>query len=115
MNPDDINGRLGDTGSTTWTLVDSEGNVVLFRSHDDLHYVTVVNAGGGVESYNRDLARLKWDEYMKKGYRIQNKCKVPAMSKFHDAKRAYESYERKYKDSKQKDMIKAFRNYALEA
>ena len=52
---------------------------------------------------------------MKKGYRIQNKCEVPAMNKFHDAKRAYESYERKYKDSKQKDMIKAFRNYALEA
>ena len=89
MNPDYYNTDNTEE-FTTWTLKDSEGNIVSFKVPK---YTTVVireNGGEEVRHVDKDLARRLWKEYMDRGFRISNKCVNHDMKKFYDAKRKEE-------------------------
>tara|TARA_R110002020_G_scaffold198185_1_gene399355 strand:+ start:138 stop:602 length:465 start_codon:yes stop_codon:yes gene_type:complete len=82
---------------TTWTLKDSEGNVVTFKVLNRVgkdHYVEVVENSktkGASGKYLLVAARNMWDEYIRRGFRVQNKCVSHDMEKFYDAKRKVEN------------------------
>ena len=80
MNPD-----FHKTAETiTWTLKDSNGNVVKFKVSPGR---VLVEDGDEWRGVDKEKGRRIWKEYMDKGFRIQNKCVHHDMKKFHAAKR----------------------------
>ena len=84
MNPD-----FHKTAETiTWTLKDSNGNVVTFKLAE---FCTVtIQYGDEWRQVDKEHARRIWKEYMDRGFRVQNKCVHHDMKKFHAAKRKEE-------------------------
>ena len=112
MNPD-----FHKTAETiTWTLKDSEGNLVRFKVSPGR---VLIQDGDKWHGVDKEKGRRFWKEYMDKGFRVQNKCVNHNMKKFNRAKRREEEAMRKihYADLQEmrinpKDYYK---NYALEA
>ena len=86
MNPD-----LHETHNTaetiTWTLKDSEGNLVIFKVSPGR---VLVQDGDEWHGVDKEKGRRIWKEYMDKGFRIRNKCVQHDMKKFYSAKRKQE-------------------------
>ena len=122
MNPD-----IPNTAEyTMWTLKDSEGNVVTFkvRNRTAPPQVEVMDERRRIGNYLLVAARNMWNEYIRQGFVVQNKCVNHDMDKFYDYKRERESmwmkYNLKYHDSDLQEMRinpKEFyrKNSALEA
>jgi hypothetical protein len=131
MNPDFQPRKT--TGHITWTLNDSKGNVITFKVQQGnipphLSSVEVTDENGKVGNYLLVAARNMWDEYIRQGFTVQNKCIHHDMDNFYDKKRweeksddvlgghqwskmpEYKKQPYKYK----KRMMMEF-NYALEA
>tara|TARA_R100000008_G_scaffold72651_1_gene50911 strand:+ start:210 stop:626 length:417 start_codon:yes stop_codon:yes gene_type:complete len=87
MNTEDFDNL--NTTRTVWTLIDSDGNVVIFKVPKK-GSVMLVDAGGGISRMDKDRARRRWREYMDNGYRISNKCVDYDMVEFHKTKRKEE-------------------------
>ena len=112
MNPD-----FHKTAETiTWTLKDSEGNLVRFKVSPGR---VLVQDGDEWRGVDKESGRRIWKEYMDKGFRVQNKCVHHDMKKFNRAKRREEAMKQTmhYADLQEmrinpKDFYK---NYALEA
>ena len=93
MNPDWYNAEE----STTWTLKDSEGNVVSFKVPK--HTAVVIReTGEEVRHVDKDLGRQIWAEYVERGFKICDKFQH---------RPAKESVDKlfKFKTKKLKDMI----------
>mgnify|MGYP003150197322 CR=1 FL=1 len=83
MNPD-----FHKTAETiTWTLIDSNGNVVTFKVSPGR---VLVQDGDELRGVDKEKGRRIWKEYMDKGFRVQNKCVHHDMKKFYSAKRKQE-------------------------
>ena len=84
MNPDF---KSYDTSnSTTWRIIKGNQTVSFKKYRDNI----VVRDNGTNKSYSIEMARKKWDEYMRKGFHIINECVDHDMNKFHDAYREIE-------------------------
>ena len=93
MNPDNFNNKTAE--SITWTLKDSNGNVVTFKVSPGR---VLVQDGDEWRGVDKEKGRRIWKEYMDKGFRVQNKCVDHDMKKFYDAKRKEESSIPKHVD-----------------
>ena len=83
MNPD-----FHKTAETiTWTLIDSNGNVVTFKVSPGR---VLIQDGDEWRGVDKEKGRRIWKEYMDKGFRVQNKCVQHDMKKFNRAKRREE-------------------------
>ena len=94
MNPD--NHKTAQ--SITWTLKDSNGNVVSFRVFDNNvifkdHNRSFDSEGVTVRHISKNTARKVWKDCIGKGFEIQNKCVDHDMQKFYDMKRKKEKDE----------------------
>ena len=88
MNPD-----FHKTAETiTWTLKDSNGNVVTFKVSPGR---VLIKDGDEWRGVDKEKGRQIWKEYMDKGFRVQNKCVDHNMKKFNRAKRREEEAMRK--------------------
>ena len=85
MNPDNFNNKTAE--SITWTLKDSNGNVVTFKVSPGR---VLVQDGDEWRGVDKEKGRRIWKEYMDKGFRVQNKCVQHDMEKFNRAKRREE-------------------------
>ena len=92
MNPDNYNNKTAE--SITWTLKDSNGNVVTFKVSPG---TVLIQDGDEWHEVDKEKGRRVWKEYIDKGFRVQNKCINHDMKKFHDAKRKEENKERNKK------------------
>ena len=135
MNPD-----FHDTHNTaetiTWTLKDSEGNVVTFKvlnrlAPPQVEVVENSKTEGKSGKYLLAAARKMWDEYIRRGFRVHHKCINHDMKKFYDTKRTLEENNKKAMKSihaSMEDSVKSYKkqcakkaytemwkNYALEA
>ena len=123
MNPD-----MPNTAETIiWTLKDSEGNVVTFKvlNRKAPPQVVVQDENGAVGKYLLVAGRKMWDEYIRQGFVVQNKCVNHDMDKFYEYKKEQESMWMKYNhtfqyhDSDLQEMRMSpkdfYKNYALEA
>ena len=74
MNPDYYPEPLFN-GSTTWTLKDSQGNVVTFkvRNRNTAPQVEVTDEYGKVGNYLTVAARNIWNEYIRCGFVVYEK------------------------------------------
>ena len=80
MNPD-----VHKTAETiTWTLIDSNGNVVTFKVSPGR---VLIEDGDEWRGVDKEKGRRIWKEYMDKGFRVQNKFVHNDMKKFHTARR----------------------------
>jgi len=124
MNPD-----FHKTAETiTWTLKDSNGNVVTFKVSPGR---VLIKDGDEWRGVDKEKGRQIWKEYMDKGFRVQNKCVQHDMKKFYSAKRRAEEHNKKVMKSisdSMDDFVKSYKkqcakkaytemwkNYALEA
>ena len=83
MNPD-----FHKTAETiTWTLIDSNGNVVTFKVSPGR---VLIQDGDEWRGVDKEKGRRIWKEYMDKGFRVHNKCVDHNMKKFNRAKRREE-------------------------
>ena len=80
MNPDSY--KTAET--ITWTLIDSNGNVVTFKVSPGR---VLIEDGDELRGVDKEKGRRIWKEYMDKGFRVQNKCVHHDMDKFYAAKR----------------------------
>lgn len=116
MNPD-FHETYNTAETITWTLKDSEGNLVIFKVSPGR---VLVQDGDEWRGVDKEKGRRIWKEYMDKGFRIRNKCVQHDMKKFNRAKRRAEEKMKEmihYADLQEmrinpKDYYK---NYALEA
>ena len=114
MNPDYT------AETITWTLIDSNGNVVTFKVSPGR---VLVQDGDECRGVDKEKGRRFWKEYMDKGFRVQNKCVDHDMKKFYATKRKEESakemmdaYLSSYKEQYAKKAYEeAMERYALEA
>ena len=84
MNPD-----FHKTAETiTWTLKDSEGNLVKFKLAPGCSIT--IEDGDELRGVDKEKGRRIWKEYMDKGFRVQNKCVDHDMKKFYASKRKEE-------------------------
>ena len=134
MNPEDFENIS--TTHTIWTLIDSNGNSVTFKVPSSGNRVTITDNSCGKYQCHRETARDKWNDYMKKGYHISNKCVDYDMDEFYNGKRneernekvmrsisdSMEGYVKKIHDNDLQEMrinpsdfYKKMSNYALEA
>ena len=95
MNPD-FHDTHNTAEYTTWTLRDDEGGVVTFKVHNrvappQVEVVENSKTKGASGKYLLVAARKMWDEYIRRGFRVQNKCVNHDMEKFYDAKRKVEN------------------------
>ena len=81
MNPDYT------AETITWTLIDSNGNVVTFKVSPGR---VLIEDGDELRGVDKEKGRRIWKEYMDKGFRVQNKCVHHDMKKFNRAKRREE-------------------------
>tara|TARA_R110002167_G_C12440577_1_gene630789 strand:- start:54 stop:446 length:393 start_codon:yes stop_codon:yes gene_type:complete len=89
MNPD-----IPNTAEyTMWTLKDSEGNVVTFkvRNRTAPPQVEVMDERRRIGNYLLVAARNMWNEYIRQGFVVQNKCVNHDMDKFHKSCRDVEN------------------------
>ena len=112
MNPD-----FHKTAETiTWTLKDSEGNLVIFKVAPGR---VLIQDGDEWHGVDKEKGRRFWKEYMDKGFRVQNKCINHDMEKFNRAKRREEEATKNLLSYKKKCAKKLYTdnwdNYALEA
>lgn len=99
MNPDYYPNTHKTAEYTVWTLKDSEGHVVIFKVHNrkappQVSCVEVTENSktqGRSGNYLLVTARKMWDEYIRQGFRVQNKCVSHDMKKFYDVKREQEN------------------------
>ena len=115
MNPDNFNNKTAE--SITWTLKDSNGNVVTFKVSPGR---VLVQDGDEWRGVDKEKGRRIWKEYMDKGFRVQNKCIDHDMKKFNRAKRREEEAAKNLLSSYKKKCAKKlytdnWDNYALEA
>ena len=83
MNPD-----FHKTAETiTWTLIDSNGNVVTFKVSPGR---VLIQDGDEWRGVDKEKGRRIYKEYMDKGFRVHNKCVDHNMKKFNRAKRREE-------------------------
>ena len=134
MNPEDFENIS--TTHTIWTLIDSNGNSVTFKVPSSGNRVTITDNSCDKYRCHRETARDKWNDYMKKGYHISNKCVDYDMDEFYNGKRneernekvmrsisdSMEEYVKKIHDNDLQEMrinpsdfYKKMSNYALEA
>ena len=92
MNPEDFENI--NTTHTIWTLIDSNGNSVTFKVPSSGNRVTITDNSCGKYQCHRETARGKWNDYMKKGYHISNKCVDYDMDEFYNGKRNEERNEK---------------------
>mgnify|MGYP003141433409 FL=1 len=92
MNPEDFENI--NTTHTIWTLIDSNGNSVTFKVPSSGNRVTITDNSCGKYQCHRETARDKWNDYMKKGYHISNKCVDYDMDEFYNGKRNEERNEK---------------------
>ena len=85
MNPDNFNNKTAE--SITWSLKDSNGNVVTFKVSPGR---VLIQDGDKWHGVDKEKGRRFWKEYMDKGFRVQNKCVHHDMKKFNRAKRREE-------------------------
>ena len=71
MNPEHFDNLK--SSYTVWTLIDSDGNTVLFKVPHNGDAVTITQESGGSFMTNKDDARKHWNRYMENGCRISNK------------------------------------------
>ena len=110
MNPD-LHETYNTAETITWTLKDSEGNLVIFKVSPGR---VLVQDGDEWHGVDKEKGRRIWKEYMDKGFRIQNKCVQHDMKKFYDAKRRKESLSKKYDvgaKAAEKEYKKVMENY----
>ena len=94
MNPEHFDNLK--SSYTVWTLIDSDGNTVLFKVPHNGDAVTITQESGGSFMTNKDDARKHWNRYMENGYRISNKSINYDMDEFHKMKRLEEYENSKY-------------------
>ena len=92
MNPD-YHTNKSTADYTIWTLKDSEGNVVSFkvRNRTPSPQVEVTDENGKVGNYLLATARNIWNEYIRQGFVVQNKCVNHDMDKFYEECRDIEN------------------------
>lgn len=129
MNPDFPYHKT--TDYTTYTLTDGNGNTVSFKVRGNCTKVDFTDLSGKTGTYLRYAARNFWNEYVRRGFNVVNKCIHHDMKKFHKAYNDYEAdemdytkefYEKKNKELASKKIYdtiyeyqKRTTNYALEA
>ena len=86
MNPD-FHETHNTAETITWTLKDSEGNLVIFKVSPGR---VLVQDGDEWHGVDKEKGRRIWKEYMDKGFRVHNKCVDHNMKKFNRAKRREE-------------------------
>ena len=129
MNPEHFDNLK--SSYTVWTLIDSDGNTVLFKVPHNGDAVTITQESGGSFMTNKDDARKHWNRYMENGYRISNKSVkydilndiYEEMHKICDGKDIHENDlmemrldpKKFYKEMWQEEVKEQYSNYALEA
>ncbi|HIJ11654.1 TPA: hypothetical protein HA278_06360 [Candidatus Woesearchaeota archaeon] len=128
MNPDFPKHNTAE--STSWTI--TNGSITITFKVVCENGSVIINGDGMVsKKYDIKLARKIWNDYMKRSFRVVNKCVDHNMKKFHSVCRKYGSIYRKSKAISFKDIhdeeLKEMRidpydfykkvknNYALEA
>ena len=79
--------------STTWTIKKG-AKVVSFKVYNNSSKVCITGSGAGYDGENKTYlitaARNMWNEYMRQGFRVINKCIDHDMKKFYKYKREEE-------------------------
>ena len=105
MNPDFPYHKT--TDYTTYTLTDANGNSVSFKVRN--HKVDFTDEHGKTGTYLNKAGRNFWNEYVRRGFNVVNKCIHHNMKEFHKAHNEYEA-EKPWdiKDFKPSDYTKEF-------
>ena len=119
MNPDFPYHKT--TDYTTYTLTDGNGNTVSFKVRGN-NKVDFTDLTGKTGTYLIHAARNFWNEYVRRGFNVVNKCLHHDMKKFHKAcseiEKDYEKMNLELASKAYHDTICKYEreyNYALEA
>ena len=89
MNPDFPYHKT--TDYITYTLTDGNGNTVSFKVRGNCNKVDFTDLDGKTGTYLIHAARNFWNEYVRRGFNVVNKCIHHDMKKFHKASYDYEA------------------------